>query len=71
MAAQQLPPAIVSQVVALKVVMRPVAVHAMVLAVFASLVAPFGKQRGRCDGRGAHVGRLGLGWTALLSSGVA
>jgi hypothetical protein len=47
-AAQQLPPAIVSQGVALKVVMRPVAVHAMVLAVFASLVAPFGEQRGSC-----------------------
>jgi hypothetical protein len=45
-AAQQLPQAIVSQVVALQVVMRPVAVHAMVLAVFASLVAPFGEQRG-------------------------
>lgn len=42
LAAQQLPPGLVSQLVGLKVVMKPIAVHAMVLAVFASLVAPFG-----------------------------
>jgi phosphatidate cytidylyltransferase len=43
LAAQQLPPGLVSQLVGLKVVMKPIAVHAMVLAVFASLVAPFGE----------------------------
>lgn len=43
LAAQQLPVGLVAQLVGLKVVMKPIAVHAMVLAVFASLVAPFGE----------------------------
>jgi hypothetical protein len=42
LAAAQLPPGLLAPLVGLQVVMKPIAVHAMVLAVFASLVAPFG-----------------------------
>lgn len=42
LAGQQLPPDLRDELVGLQVVMKPIAVHAMILAVFASLVAPFG-----------------------------
>lgn len=41
--AQQLPPGLLAPLEGLEIVMKPVALHAMVLAVFASLVAPFGE----------------------------
>lgn len=43
LAGQQLPPDLRDELVGLQVVMKPIAVHAMILAVFASLVAPFGE----------------------------
>jgi hypothetical protein len=41
--AQQLPPGLLAPLEGLEIVMKPIAIHAMVLAVFASLVAPFGE----------------------------
>jgi hypothetical protein len=46
--AQQLPPGLFAPLEGLEVVMKPIAIHAMVLAVFASLVAPFGKLACSC-----------------------
>jgi hypothetical protein len=43
LAASQVAPGLLAPLVGLQVVMKPIAVHAMVLAVFASLVAPFGE----------------------------
>jgi hypothetical protein len=40
-----LPPRLATHLQGLHVSMKPIAVHAMVLAAFASLVAPFGESR--------------------------